>query len=85
MLKQGKWETIISLLVQEPKQKIIFFRKDLDWSEVHGNNMGIDWIAKIPSHIIPEFIIGVEINPEAPCYFIRVQNKCPCSRPAASV
>lgn len=72
MVNKFKWETIISILVQDPKENIIFYRKGLDWSEVHGKHMEIDWIAKIPSNRIGNFIRGEEMNPDAPCSFTQV-------------
>ena len=76
-MKQVKWESVISLSVQNPKEKIIFSRSNLDWSLVQGKHMdSLDWIAKIPSTRIGDFIKGEEMNPNAPCSFTWVQKKC---------
>ena len=64
MVKQVKWESIIALPVQNPKQKLIFSRSDLDWSLVQGKHMdSLDQIAKIPSTRIGDFIKGEGMNP----------------------
>ena len=86
MVKQVKWESIISLPVQNPKEKLIFSRSDLDRFLVQGKHMeSLDWIAKIPSTRIEDFIKGKEMNPNAPCSLTRVQSKRPGSRPTASL
>jgi len=71
--------------VQDLKDKITFFGKDLIWSAIYRTNMNIDWVAKIHSKRVPDFIIGEEMNQEAPCTFVRQQNKPPKSRAIASL
>ena len=53
-----KWKTIMDLRVQEPKDKIIFSNEDLVWSEVNGNKLSIDRVARISLVRFPDFIRG---------------------------
>ena len=86
MVKQVKWESIIVLLVQNPKEKLILSRSDLDWSLAQGKHMeSLDRIEKVHSTRIGDFIKGEEMNPDAPFYFTRVQNKRSSSRPTDSL
>ena len=80
-----KWRTIMGIEVQDPKDKITFSGKDLIWSEIYRTNMSIDRVAKIPAKRVPDFIRGEEMNQEAPCTFVRRQNKPPKSRASASL
>ena len=81
-----KWESIISLPVQNHKENLIFSWSDLDWSILQGKNMdSFDRIEKIPSTRIGDFIKGDEMNPDAPCSFTWVQNKRLGSRPTTSL
>jgi hypothetical protein len=80
-----KWKTIMDLPVQDPKDKIIFSNEDLVWSEVYGNKLSIDRVARIPLLRVPDFIRGEEKNPIALCTFIRRQNKPPSSRASVAL
>ena len=48
--------------VQDPKEKIIFYGKDLVQTEVFKANMSIDRFAKILVRRVDDFIKGEEIN-----------------------
>jgi hypothetical protein len=80
-----KWKSIMDLPVQDPKYKIIFSNEDLVWSEVNGNKLSIDRVARIPLLRVPDFIIGDEKNPIALCTFIRRQNKPPSLRDSVAL
>ena len=60
MGKQTKWETIMDLEVQDPKNMIIFSSRDLVSSEIHWKNKSIDRIDLILSSRVPDFIKGRE-------------------------
>ena len=75
-----KWKTIMDLPVQDPKDKIIFSNEDLVWSEVYGNKLSIDRVARISLLRVFHFIRREEKNPIALCTFIHRQNKSPTSR-----
>ena len=79
-----KWKTIMDVPVQDPKDKIIFSNEDLVWSEVYGNKLSIDRVARIHLLRVPNFIRGEENNPIALCTFIHQQNKPPSSRASAA-
>jgi len=75
MGKQGKWQAIIQLELQDPKHMVTFSSKDIIWSEIARSNGCFDRVAKIPSHRVSNFIRGEEMNPDAPCSFIRRKKK----------
>jgi len=75
MGKQGKWQAIIQLELQDPKHMVTFSSKDIIWSEIARSNGCFDRVAKIPSHRVSDFIRGEEMNPDAPCSFIRRKKK----------
>ena len=86
MGKRGKWQTIMDLEVQDPKNRSTFSSKDLAWSEIYGpKKMSIDRIALIPSHRVSEFIQGEEMNPDAPCTFTRRKKKPPNQRASSAL
>ena len=61
--------------MQDPKHMLTFSSKDLLWSEIDRTNGNFDRVAKILSHRVSEFIRGEEMNPDAPCSFIRRKKK----------
>ena len=71
MDKQGKWQAIMELEMQDPKHMITFSAKELIWSEINQTNGSFDRVAKISSHRVLNFIRGEEMNLDAPCSFIR--------------
>ena len=71
MGKQGKWQAIMQLEMQDPKHMLTFSSKDLLWSEIDRTSGSFDRVAKILSHRVSDFIRGGEMNPDAPCSFIR--------------
>ena len=75
MGKQGKWQAIMQLEMQDPKHMLTFSSKDILWSEIDRSNGSFDHVAKIPSHRVFDFIRGEEMNPDAPCSFIRQEKK----------
>ena len=75
MGKQGKWKAIMELEIKDPKHMITFSAKELVWYEINRTNGNFDHVAKIPSHRVSNFIRGEEMNPDAPCSFIRQKKK----------
>ena len=70
----------MDLEVQYLKEKVTFSSKDLVWTEIYQENHSIDLVALVPSHRVFYFIWGEETKPNAPCTFIRHQNKQPGER-----
>lgn len=60
----------MDLEVQDFKDKIIFFSKDLVWMELDRKNYSIDRVALISLKRVFDFIKGEEENLVAPCKFI---------------
>ena len=85
MGKQGKWQAIMQLEMQDPKHMLTFSSKDLVWSEINRTNGSFDRVVKILSHRVFDFIRGEEMNPDAPCSFIRRKNKEPGKKDIASL
>ena len=85
MGKQGKWEAIVDLEVQDLKEKVVFSSKDLVWIEIYQENHSINRVALVPSRRVADFIRGEETNPNAPCTFLRRQNKQPGERNSAAL
>ena len=75
MRMQGKWDAIMDLEVQDIKEKVTFSSKELVWTEIYRENQSIDHVALVPSRRVVDFIRGEEENPDAPCTFLRHQNK----------
>ena len=66
-----KWTTIMDIEVQDPLGKDTFSIVDMNWSEVVKEDKSIDHVALIPYSRVPDFIKGEEMNPNAPCKFVR--------------
>ena len=75
MGRKNIWETVMGLDMQDPKDVVVFFAKDIVWSEIHWRNGTVDRVTKIPSESVPHFIKGEEMNPDAPCDFYCNKNK----------
>ena len=75
MGKQGKWQAIMQLEMQDPKHMLTFSSKDILWSKIDRSNGCFYRVAKIPSDRVSDFIRGEEMNLDAPCSFIRRKNK----------
>ena len=75
MGKQGKWQAIMQLEMQDPKHMLTFSSKDILWSEIDRSNGSFDRVVKILSHRVSDFIRGGEVNLDAPCSFIRRKKK----------
>ena len=58
MGKQGKWEAIMDLEVQDLKEKVTFSSKDLVWTEIYLENQSIDRVYLVPSRRVFDFIKG---------------------------
>ena len=69
-----KWHTIEDIELQDPKNMTTFYAKDFVWTEIQRTNVGIDRVVKILSDRDFNFIRGEEMNPNAPCSFIRKKN-----------
>ena len=65
----------MDLKVQDLPGKDIFSSTDLNWSEVVKGDKSIDRVALIPYSRVPDFIKGEEMNPNAPCKFVRKLNR----------
>ena len=75
----------MGLELQDPRDMTIFYAKDIVWSKVHRRNGTIDRVAKIPSHQVPHFIQGEEMDLDAPCDFYHSQNKGPGKRDSVAL
>ena len=75
----------MDLEVQDLKEKVMFSSKDLVWTEIYRENQSIDRVALVPSRRVADFIRGEETNPNAPCTFLRRQNKQPGERNSVSL
>jgi len=63
-----KWDTILSLPVQNPRTLEISSH-DLVWSKVEGWNHKIDRVARIPFARVGDFVRGESNNKECPASF----------------
>ena len=61
----------MDLKVQDLPRKDIFLSIDMNWSEVVKGDKSINYVALIPYSIVFDFIKGEEMNPNAPCKFVR--------------
>jgi hypothetical protein len=78
MGRQRKWNIIMALEVQDPKDKSTFSSKDLTWTDLYRRDDPLfDNIARIPLGIIPDFSTGEERNLDAPCTFLHILKKKP--------
>ena len=75
MGNQGKCQAIEDIELQDPKNMITFFAKDLFWYEIKWTNGSNDRVVKIMSDRVFDFIRGEEINPHSPCSFIRKKKR----------
>ena len=65
----------MDLEVQDLKEKVMFFGKDLVWIEIYRENQSIDCVYLVPSRRVVDFIKGGGANPDAPCTFLHRKNK----------
>lgn len=73
MGRKTKWSVILNQQVQDLSGKNVFSQTDLMWNEIRRLDKSVDRVALIPYSRLPDFIKGEEMNPDAPCKFIRRQ------------
>lgn len=73
MGRKTKWSVILDQQVQDLSGKNVFSQKDLMWNGILRLDKSVDRVALIPYSRLPDFIKGEEMNPDAPCKFIRRQ------------
>ena len=58
MGRQNIWETIMGLELQDPKDMVVFYAKDIVWSAIHRRDGTIDRVSKIASERFPTLLKG---------------------------